>query len=182
MRVASYTLALCLVLSSTVTVATELPPAPDGFTWQEVPELKAALLKPQGWFFKREEQKDTLAYFITKENIDQSGEFKTGLSVNVFRSLKKSKAVDQAEYMIANLVKKYHVEPFQRKVGPFYELCCELKDTDATGTVVMRELAVANQKTNTLYLFIFESPESEWSAASKTGEQIMDKLALDDEI
>jgi len=104
------------------------------------------------------------------------------LTVNVFKNLKKSKAVDQAQYLIASLVKKYHVDPFQRQVGPFYELGCEMKDRDATGTIVMRELAVANQKTNTLYLLIFESPESEWGTASKTGEQIMDKLALDDEI
>jgi hypothetical protein len=47
--------------------AIDVPPPPPGFTWQEIPELKAAFLKPNGWFFKREEQKATLAYFITKE-------------------------------------------------------------------------------------------------------------------
>jgi hypothetical protein len=31
-------------------------------------------------------------------------------------------------------------------------------------------------------MFIFESPESEWDAAWKIGEQIMDTLAIDDEI
>lgn len=65
-------------------LAADLPAAPAGFTWQEIPELKAALLKPNGWFFKREKQKDTLAYFITKEDIDKNGQFQTGLSVNVF--------------------------------------------------------------------------------------------------
>jgi hypothetical protein len=94
-------LVLLLAFCSGMIFAADLPTAADGFTWQEVPELKAAFLKPQGWFFKREEQKDTLAYFITKENIDQSGDdFKTRLSVNVFRKLKKSKAIDQAQYMI----------------------------------------------------------------------------------
>jgi len=181
MRTSRSVVALFLVVSSAVVLAADLPPAPDGFTWQEVPDIKAAVLKPQGWFFKREQQKDTRAYFITNENIDQGGDFKTGLSVNVFRKLKKSKATDQAKSMIANLVDKYHVEPFERKTGSFYELGCELKDTDESGTIVMRELAVANEKTNTLYLFIFESPEAEWNAASKVGEQIMDKLALDDE-
>ncbi len=53
---------------------------------------------------------------------------------------------------------------------------------DASGTAVMQELAVANPKTNTLYLFIFESPESDWNAAWKIGKQIMDNLAIDDEI
>jgi len=41
-----------------------------------VSELKAAFLRPQAWFFKREEQKGTLAYFITKEEIVQGGELK----------------------------------------------------------------------------------------------------------
>ena len=42
---------------------TELPPPPRGFTWEEIPELKAAFLRPNGWFFKREKNKDTTAYF-----------------------------------------------------------------------------------------------------------------------
>jgi hypothetical protein len=41
---------------------------------------------------------------------------------------------------------------------------------------------VANPKTNTLYLIIFESPEAEWDMAWKAGQKIMDTLALDDEI
>jgi hypothetical protein len=183
MRTARNLVILFLGFCSAIVLAVDLPLAPEGFAWQQIPEVKAAFLKPQGWFFKREEQKDTLAYFITKESIDQSGaEFKTGLSINVFRKLKKSKATDQAKYMIAALVAKYHVQSFERNFGSFYELGCELKDTDANGTIVMRELAVANTKTNTLYLFIFESPEAGWNTASKVGEQIMDKLALDDEI
>ena len=49
--------------------AIDLPPSPPNFAWQEIPELKAAFLRPTGWFFKREEAKGTLAYFITKEDI-----------------------------------------------------------------------------------------------------------------
>jgi hypothetical protein len=76
MRTSRSIVALFLVLSSAVVLAADLPPADDGFTWQELPEIKAAVLKPQGWFFKREQQKDTLAYFITKENIDQGANSK----------------------------------------------------------------------------------------------------------
>jgi hypothetical protein len=43
-------------------------------------------------------------------------------------------------------------------------------------------LMAANPKTGTLYLFVFESPESGWDAAWKTGAKIMDTLAMDDEI
>jgi hypothetical protein len=47
---------------------------------------------------------------------------------------------------------------------------------------VIHTLAVANPKTNTLYLIIFESLEPEWDKAWKIGKPIMDMLALEDEI
>jgi hypothetical protein len=163
--------------------AIDLPAPPPGFTWQEVPELKAAFLKPNGWFFKREEQKGTLAYFITKENIEQNSVFQTGLSVNVFR-LKKDSAVERGKNLIDSMATAHQAEKekWAQKVGPFEEFGCLLKVTDATGTTEMHALTVTNPKTNTLYLFIFESPDSEWDAAWKTGKQIMDTLALDDKI
>ena len=45
-------LALFVALFTRSLHAAELPKASSGFTWQEVPELKAAFLKPNGWFFK----------------------------------------------------------------------------------------------------------------------------------
>jgi len=162
-------------------VALDVPPPPPSFTWQEIPELKAALLRPNGWFFKREEQKGTLAYFITKENIDKGGQFQTGLTVNVFH-LKKDPAVERGKYIIDHLAAAKHGETWTRDVGPFREFGCLTKDTDPSGTAISQTLAVANPKTNTLYLFIFESPESEWDTAWKIGKQIMDMLAIDDEI
>jgi hypothetical protein len=47
---------------------------------------------------------------------------------------------------------------------------------------MMHALTVANSKTNTLYLFMFESPVASWDTAWKLGQQIMDALAIDDEI
>jgi len=161
--------------------AIDLPTPPEGFSWQEIPELKAAFLKPAGWHFKREEQKGTLAYFITKENIEKTGEFQTGLTVNVFKNRKKS-AVEQARDIVDRIAADKHGEKWGKDVGPFREFGCRTKDTDASGTIIMQTLSVANPKTNTLYLFIFESPESDWEKAWKIGEKIMDQLALDDAI
>jgi hypothetical protein len=161
--------------------AVDLPKPPSGFTWQEVPELKAAFLKPDGWFFKREENKGTQAYFVTRENLDQKGEFETGLTVNVFR-LKQDSAVDRGKALIDRIASTKHGKQWTQSAGPFQEFGCLSKDTDASGTIVMQSLAVANPKTNTLYLFIFESPEANWDTAWKLGKQIMDALALDDDI
>lgn len=160
--------------------ATELPPPPPGFTWQEIPELKAALLRPDGWFFKREKSKDTVAYFITKENIENNGEFQTGLTVNVFR-LKKDSSVEKAKIFIDQLATKKGGEKWAKDVGVFKEFGCLTRDTDASGTTVVQTLMVANPKTNTLYLFVFESPQANWDSAWKVGKQILDSLVIDDQ-
>jgi hypothetical protein len=174
-------IALLSVLVVCTITAIDVPPPPTGFTWQEISELKAALLRPNGWFFKRQENKGTLAYFITKENIEINGQFQTGLTVNVFR-LKKDRAVEKGKRFIEDLATRKHAEKWAQEAGPFKEFGCLTKDTDATGTIVMHTLMVANPKTNTLYLFIFESPEANWDSAWKIGKPIMDSLALDDEI
>jgi hypothetical protein len=157
--------------------ATPFPTPPAGFTWQEIPELKAAFLKPDGWFYKREEQKDTLAYFITKENIDKGGRFQTGLTVNVFH-LKKDSAVERGQSIIQQFATAKNVNTFATDVGPFQEFACLAKDTKSSGTIVIYAQAVANPKTNTLYLIIFESPESDWDAAWKLGKPMVEMLPL----
>src|SRR5438270_4950469 len=156
-------LTLFAVIPVQTITAIDVPPPPPGFTWQEVPELKAAFLKPEGWFFKQENEKGTLAYFITREDLAKNGEFATGLTINVFH-LKKDSAVEHGKAMIDQMAAQHNVKAWNRAAGPFQEFGCELKDTDASGTIVMHALTVANPKTNTLYLFIFESPATSWGA------------------
>lgn len=172
-------LAFVVAVLAQMLPATELPKAPTGFIWQEVPELKAAFLKPEGWFFKRESDKGTVAYFITKEDLNKTGQFDTGLTVNVFR-LKQDSAVDRGKALIDRMSAQHHGITLSRATGPFQEVSCEFKDTDTSGTIVMHAFTVANPKTNTLYLFIFESPAASWDVAWKFGKQIMDTLAIDD--
>jgi hypothetical protein len=123
--------------------AIDLPKAPSGFTWQKVPELKAAFLKPDGWFFKKENNKGTLAYFITQEDLTKISEFSTGLSLNVIH-LKKDSAVERGKAMIDQMAAQHHAKTWSRVIGPFQEFGCELKDTDASGTIVMQALNVVN--------------------------------------
>lgn len=118
-------------------------------------------------------------FSFTREDIDKNGQFQIGFSVNVFR-LKGDSAVDRAKGLIGQIAEKHHADAWTRIVGSFQEFGCMIKDTDATGTIMMNALAVANPKTNTLYYFTFESPESDWDTAWKTGKQIMDNLVLDE--
>jgi len=171
-----------LLLWTQILFAMDLPTAPDGYSWQEIPEIKAAFLKPTGWHFKRESKKGTLAYFITKEDIDKVGRFDTGLTINVIREMKGRSAVEYAKSFIDRLTSDKRGEQWTRTSAPLVQFGCRYKAADARGMAKVHTLMVANQKTNTLYLFIFESPESEVDSTGKTGERIMDMLAIDDEI
>jgi hypothetical protein len=183
-RVASLRLAAVFLAAALVhhpLIAADVPTPPAGFSWQQIPEMKAAFLKPDGWFFKHETTKGTEAYFLTKEDISKGGEFATGLTVNVFR-LHQDSAVDHGRELIEKMAAQHHEKSWSRTVGPFQEFgISPMKDTDATGTIVMTALTIANPKTNALYFFIFESPESSWESAWKLGKPIMDALAIDDE-
>jgi hypothetical protein len=90
--------------------------------------------------------------------------------------------VERGQDTIQQLAATKHVKAWAQDAGPFREFGCLAKDTDSSGTVVIQTLAVANPKTNTLYLLIFESPEPDWDSAWKLGKQIVDKLVLDDNI
>ena len=95
--------------------------------------MKAAFLKPSGWFYREETQPGTLAVFITKEDISKVGEFQTGMSLNVFQ-LRKDRAVDRGQDLVGNIAKAKHAEMWTQKFGPFVEFGCQVTDADAAGT------------------------------------------------
>ena len=96
--------------------------------------------------------------------------------------LKKDSAVDRGKGIVQQLATTKDVKAFEQDAGPFQKFACLAKDTDSSGTVVIYTLAVANPKTNTLYLVIFEGPESDWDAAWKLGKQMVDMLPLEESI
>ena len=164
-------------------LAMDLPAPPGGFDWKEVPEIKAAFLVPKGWHFKRETQADTLALFITQEDISDGGSFATGLTINVFPRSKPGSATEYAQRFIAQMAAEKHADrTWARDAGPLRTFGCLIRDRSKTDTVILHTVMAANPKTGTLYLFIFEAPERTWAAAWAKGETIMDLLAVDDEV
>ena len=163
--------------------AMNLPAAPSGFAWREVPEIKAAFLVPNGWQFRRHTQGGTLALFVTPEGFDKDGRFSTGLTVNVMRNAKPGTAAEYADAFIARLAaNKRTAEVWARQFGPFKGYGCRYKTTTDRDTSMVHTLMVANPKTGTLYLFVFEAPTANWNTAWAKGEKIMEFLAVDDEI
>lgn len=171
---------LVTMLASSVS-AQNRPPLPVGFSWQEIPAIHAIFLKPVDWFFHEEVNRGTLAYFISKEDISKGGEFQTGLTINVFPKLKQGSAVERGETLIDSIVAKHPgANHWDRRIGPFQEYGCNVADTAQSETTVMLTYVLANPKTNTLYVLIFESPQSTWNTYSQLEKQITTTMSLDD--
>jgi hypothetical protein len=158
---------------------TKLPEPPTGYHWERAPEIKGAFLVPHAWHFKSEKHGDTNAYFVTRENIDRTGEFLVGLTVNVMPRLKDRRAVAYAQAFIAAYAEgKEVLKSWDASMGPFVGSGCLVRDE----TTTMHALMVGNPKTNTLYYFLFEAPNAEWASEWPTGEEILRLMLLDDEI
>jgi hypothetical protein len=174
--------AACFVVLHSLS-AQELPSAPKGFAWKQLEEVKTLLLVPDGWHVKEVDEKGTRAIFVTPEKFDKK--YDVGLSVNVVRKLKGKSAPALAETTIAKLGKDNKlVKSWKTGAGKLKGFGCLVRAEapDKSGPLMMHCLAFGNTETNTFHLFIFEAPVDQWDDAWKTGELIMKKLGIDDEI
>ena len=188
-RLLSFLLLLCLPGCPPVQAQKyngRLGAAPAGFAWQPLPDGKAAALLPTGWHFRAEGEKGAPTYYLTQEEMGESGEFQTGLSVQVVRratARTRRPAPAYAELLMLRtgfgkeqqqLEKSSAVEGVFRK----WTVCYRDAPPGADPRVVY-QMALANAKTDTLYLLTFESPEPDWADAWKLGEVMVRELVLD---
>ncbi|WP_046246157.1 hypothetical protein [Hymenobacter terrenus] len=180
---------VCLLLTPKVgaqKVDISLGAAPAGFTWQALPGSKAAMPLPEGWYYRAEGPKGAPTYYLTQEAIGESGEFQTGLSLQVVRKVAaktKRRAPEYAEFLML----RTGFGPGQRQLekaatvdGQLHKRMVRYRDAppDAEPRIVY-QLALANAKTDTLYLLTFESPEQEWAEAWKLCQVMVKELVLD---
>ena len=105
-----------------------------------------------------------------------------GLSANVFRN--DELAPRQVFRMIAEASIAHKAEPFTSETGSFVSMGCRYSaPARADGPpITVHMLAIANKQTNTAYVFIFESPASQWDEAWKRGEVMMENLTLGSDV
>ena len=163
-----------------------MPPPPKGYTWAKCPEIKGAFLRPTGWHFKKGKRGDTLGIFITKEKIDRKGQFTTGLSINVIPGIPKKKSM--TPYKFARQFRESarksstFTKEWDKDLGPFKSVGFVYDKKDKAGSYTVHNLLIANNKTGTLYLVMFEGPSAEWPETWKTGEPMLQYLYIDDEV
>jgi hypothetical protein len=163
-----------------------LSPAPAGFTWQALPDGKAAALLPAGWYYRAEGQKGAPTYYLTQEQIGESGEFQTGLSLQVVRKATAHTRHPAAEYAELLMLRtgfgrgQRVLEKAAAVEGNWHKWTVRYRDAppDADPRIVY-QTALANAKTDTLYLLTFESPEKDWAEAWALGQVMVRELVLD---
>jgi hypothetical protein len=172
---------ICLVVAAAA-LAIELPAAPTGYSWREIPEIKAAFLVPNGWNFLQERRGGALALFITEKPFSPPAEFETGLTINVFRDDPSAPA--RLKATLDKMVATHSARLSSGAFGPFAMLSSEFDSPREGGKEPIRTfvLGIANPETKTTYLVMFESPVSLWPAAWSKGKPIVEMLALESEI
>ena len=183
---------LALLVASSVLLAAQEPveqelPDQPGFSWWRIPELRGAMLVPDGWYTKEDQNEEALIYFITKSEInDDNLSYAVGLSLNVFLDTKAVLGKDAlkwaTDYRKTAASKGKSLSSWEKTRGPFRTLGLRLRVSDSEGGIIIHHLFIANPKTDTLYFYTFEAPEKQWKEEWKLGEKILDKLVIDDGI
>ena len=180
---------IVLMASFMTTVTAEddsMPAPPKGYDWARCSEIKGAFLRPIGWHFRKDKRGETIGFFITKEDITKTGSFKTGLTVNVIPDIPKKKSM--SPYDFARQVRETAKESskltkeWNKDMGPFKSVGFVYDKKDDAGNFTVHNLLIANNKTGTLYLVIFEAPSAEWTETWKIAEPMLKYLYIDDTI
>jgi hypothetical protein len=184
-------LRILLLLLLTLPVAaqkynTVLGTPPAGFAWQALPGIKAAMLLPEGWYYQADGQKAALTYYLTREEIGEGGEFQTGASLHVIRKVKAKTqrgAPAYAEFLMMRTgfgQGQHQLARASLVEGVFHKYTVRYREAPVEAEVrVVYQMALANAKTDTLYLLTFESAEKDWEDAWKLGETMVRELVLD---
>jgi hypothetical protein len=160
-----------------------LPQAPPGFRWERATEIEAALLVPDGWFFRADSSPTRQSYFVSREDT-HAGNFKVGLSVNVNRGVKGQDAVAYAKKVVAEYSKgqgKTVRRTWDIDSSLLSGAGCDVDVVAGHDALVMELVVLGNSTTNVVYYVTFEAPASEWDAAWQVGQAIMSHLRFNDE-
>jgi len=172
---------LTLLLHSPFSISADVLPAPDGYTWKRVAEVKAAFLVPDGWNYQQDRKGNTLGVFITRESIPSKGKYDTGMGINIFpKDINATKQLLKALVVIAE---RYKSNISKAEFGPFVRFYTQhdsIRSSDGENIRAVH-IVVANSNTNSTYYIVFESPVPLWDKFWPVGDVLVNNLVLETE-
>lgn len=162
--------------------AAELPAAPLGFSWIEIPEIGGAFLLPTGWHFRK---RGDFQFFLTPVGMEPGKPFETGLKISVGRKVSESTGWEAPAYseVIASAPSDGEelLDSWQSSFGTLQLFGARLRRArEGLEPVIFQRIALGNGETDTMYILLFESPESSWQEMWKLGETMLKQFVLGD--
>jgi hypothetical protein len=158
--------------------AAESPPP--GLHWQELREIRAELLVPDGWLFKSTGDRDHPVYSV----MPPQGASRFTLSVE--RKHKPELVIAEAHDIVEaqRKIAKEATPTEEVKMGVMTAYATLLDiSPGGTNSIAIRVAltTIGNSRTGTFYMFRFDIPADEWEATWERGRYVMGKFALEDE-
>ena len=178
-------LAGALVLWSLLPVARaiSLERPPSGYSWVEFKEANSAYLKPHGWFESIQRDGDVATLFISKENMDQLGSYRTGLSVNVIRNVRQRAGMTPSQFARRSVTKTAaSKEVLSQWANPMtgggLNVGFRYRDRAPLPALLIHTVLIADDGADVLQILVFGAPESEWERAWHHGERMLTHMLV----
>ncbi|MFC1590767.1 hypothetical protein ACFL42_04675 [Candidatus Omnitrophota bacterium] len=165
-----------------------LPEAPEGYSWKQSDRMNSHFLVPEGWSYKEEAEEGSDTIYITKAPVGEDGGFSVGLFVNALNDCADTMGMSPSEYaerFIDDMSSIAELKGRSEPVGAggdflgYGAFFTSEEEGEDGGRTVQFVLTLGNDKTGTMYVAIFKSPEREWEGAWAAGRKIIDNLAFD---
>lgn len=176
-------LLLALLLPSMSVGALTLPPPPPGYGWVEFKEGHSAYLRPEGWHVKTQQEGEVATLFISKEDMDQWGSYRTGLSVNLIRNVRQRAGMAPSQFARRSVAQAAAARDVLAQwtspgEGGTLNVGFRYRDASLAPTMLVHTLLVADDAADALQVLVFGAPESEWDHAWPQGERMMKEMVL----
>ncbi|MBV1775570.1 hypothetical protein KSF73_07550 [Burkholderiaceae bacterium DAT-1] len=150
--------------------------------WYESSNGVGSFFRPREWFVKEEVKGNTSAIFITKENIDISGRFLTGMSINkVFDFYRKNnkKPSEFAKLILGKMSNSGVILKNGVISGNSLDMnVLRIRKDEGGEGVIIHYLSIGDDSKDLFYLISFESPAEVWEDNFKFGSFMLNCFAL----
>lgn len=167
-------------------VAEEPPPAPAGFSWQRLPEMKGAVLLPSTWQHKC--CRGDMGWQSTETETGAADPAKFTMNVIRYgrRRSRQESEKTAAEFLAGLSSALKPLETWDSTHGPFVGKAGFYSDEQGEASSRSRHKAfiqvLVSPNTSTLCIVVFDAPASRWDEKWNVGRVMAESFVLDDEM